>query len=143
MRLAKPIREHLRAEFRVAVDHMAGAPDLPDKLYFFSALFGEANRALNREWDRELALLHLVLSTAHGTIMARLSQSNPPGAALPGIPEEVPQALTETAEALAELLEEPEQDSAKLFALLARVAEIAYTTTGNGFYLYVKGAINF
>jgi hypothetical protein len=141
MRLPDITREHLHTEFRIAADRMAATPDLLGKLYFFSAMFGEANRVLNRQWDDELALMHLVISAAHGTIMGRLSQPSPVGESMSGIPDELPDALTKIAADLADLLREPEQDSESLLSILSRLAVVAYSTTGNGYYLYLKGAI--
>jgi hypothetical protein len=57
------------------------------------------------------------------------------------VPQELPEALTKAAADLADLFEKPEQDAAKLHEVLARVAEVAYTATGNGYYLYLKGAV--
>jgi len=142
MRLPEPIREGLAREFRFAADRMAATTDLSSKLYFFSALFGEANRAMNRHWDAELALMHLVCSAAHGEMTGRLSQPGPLGSDLSGVPNELPDALTTVTNEIAVLFEQPEQDSVKLHGLLSRLAEIAYTATGNGYYLYLKGAVS-
>jgi len=138
MRLPEPIRERLQTEFRFAADSMAATPDLAKKLFFFSALYGEANRALNEHWDTQLALVHLVLVSAHRDIFGRISQ--PP--LLSGeVPQELPEALTKVAADLAELFQDSKQDMARLYEVLARVAEVAYTATGNGYYLYLKGAV--
>jgi len=138
MQLPESIRERLRNEFRFAVDSMAAAPDLAKKLFFFSALYGEANRSLNEHWDTELALVHLVLVSAHRDISGRISQPPP----LSGeVPQELPEALTKAAADLVELFEDSKQDTAKLYEVLARIAEVAYTATGNGNYLYLKGAV--
>ena len=141
MQLPKPIREHLHGEFRFAVDRMAATPDLFGKLYFFSGLFGEVNRAMNQHWDAELGLIHFVLSKAHAEISVRISQPPPLGADLSALPQELPEALTKAARELTELFEGSEQDTAKIHEVLARIAEVAYTATGNGYYLYLKGAI--
>ena len=138
MRLPEPIRERLQTEFRFAADSMAATPDLAKKLFFFSALYGEANRSLNEHWDTELALVHLVLVSAHRDIFGRISQ--PP--LLSGeVPQELPEALTKVAGDLAELFQDSKQDTVRLYEVLARVAEVAYTATGNGYYLYLKGAL--
>ena len=138
MQLPEPIRERVQAEFRFAADSMAAAPDLPGKLYFFSAFFGEVNRSMNQHWDAELALLHLVLVSAHREVLGRISQ---PGPLSGDVPQELPGALTEVAADLAQLFESPEQDTTRLHEVLARLAEVAYTATGNGYYLYLKGAV--
>lgn len=138
MQLPKPIRQRIHDEFRFAADRMASAPDLAGELYFFSALFGEVNRSMNQHWDAELALLHLVLVSAHREVMGRISQ---PGLLSGDVPQELARVLSEVAAELAELFESPEQDTGRLHKVLARVAEAAYTATGNGYYLYLKGAV--
>jgi hypothetical protein len=140
MQLPESIRKHLYGEFRFAVDKMAETPDLVGKLYFFSALFGEANRAMNQHWDAELGLIHFVLSKAHADMLVRFSQP-PLGLGPMAWPQELPEALTKAARELTELFEGSEQDAAKIHQVLARIAEIAYTVSGNGYYLYLKGAI--
>ena len=138
MNVPEPIRERLHSEFVFAANSMAATSDLSEKLYFFSALFGEVNRAMNQHWDAELALIHLVLIGAHRETLGRISQ---PGPLSVNVPKELPDALTDVAADLVQLFEGPEQDSAKIHELVTRVAEIAYTATGNGYYLYLKGAI--
>jgi len=117
---------------------MAATPVLAKKLFLFSAFFGEVNRAMNQHWDAELALAHLVLVSAHRDMLGRIGQPPPLSE---DVPQELPEALTEVAADLADLFEKPEQDTVKLHEVLARVAEVAYTATGNGYYLYLKGAV--
>lgn len=138
MHLPETVRERLQAEFRFAADSMAATSDLSEKLYFFSALFGEVNRSMNQHWDAELALIHLVLIGAHRDMLGRISQ---PGPLSVNVPPKLPGALTDVAADLAQLFEGPVQDTTKIHELLTRVAEIAYTATGNGYYLYLKGAV--
>ena len=68
---------------------MADTHDLAAKLYFFSAFYGELNRALNQLWSPELGLAHLVLSKVHEQITGRVNMPTP-GA---GIPAGFPAAL--------------------------------------------------
>jgi hypothetical protein len=119
---------------------MAATPDLLGKLYFFSALFGEANRAMNQHWDAELGLIHFVLSKAHADMLVRLAQP-PLGLDPTAWPQELPEELTKAARELTALFELSEQDPAKIHEILTRIAEIAYTASGNGYYLYLKKAI--
>lgn len=139
MQLPKSVQQHLRKEYRFAADKVVEADRLRDKLYFFSALFGEANRALNQHWDAELALIHNVLQEAHKQINARvlsvLSRSEP----VVSIPPELPGAIDKVAQELADIFEMKEVDSTKLYEVLVRVAELSYVTSGNGYYLYLKG----
>ena len=63
-----------------------------------------------------------------------------PGPLNEDVPRELPDALMKTALEFAELFESPEQDEAKLYEILGELAEIAYAVTGNGYYLYLRGA---
>jgi len=136
-KLPEALRARLADEFRFAAEKMADTHDLGAKLYFFSAFYGELNRALNQVWSPELGLAHLVLSKVHEQITGRVSIPTP-GAA---IPPEFPAALDRVANELAELFGGRQIDDARLYQLLARAAELGYVSTGNGYYLYLKGQI--
>jgi len=127
----------LANEFRFAADKMAESPDLVTKLYFFSAFFGELNRAFNQLWGPELGLTHLVLQDVHEKINRRV---NVPAVGTK-IPNELPGALDQLANDLAALFESKQIDDARLHQVLARAAELSYVVTGNGYYLYLKGQI--
>ena len=137
MALPKALQERLANAFRFAADKMADVPDLGMKLYFFSVFFGELNRAFNQSWSRELGLAHLVLRDVHEKINARAHVPTPGT----GIPPGFPGALDSVANELAELFEAKRIDDAQLYQILARAAELGYVATGNGYYLYLKGAI--
>ena len=71
MKLPDAIRRRLAQEYKYAATRMQKSPNPIDKLYFFSVFYGEANRALNWSWDRDLALAHMVLKTATEQINSR------------------------------------------------------------------------
>lgn len=135
--LPETVKARLASEFRFAADRMAGTPDLGEKLYLFSAFFGEVNRALNQFWTPELGLAHLVLREVHQLITGRLSMPTPGTA----VPPELPEALDRVAAGMATLFESERIDEVKLYQLLSRAAELGYVATGNGYYLYLKGQI--
>jgi hypothetical protein len=136
-RLPEALRARLAKEFRFAATKMVDAPDLAAKLYFFSAFFGELNRAFNQLWSPELGLAHSVLKDMHQQITGRLSMLIPGT----GIPPELPGALDRIADELATLFGSKQIDDAQLCQILARAAELGYVATGNGYYLYLKGQI--
>jgi hypothetical protein len=135
--LPEVVRGRIASEFRFAAETMAATPDLGEKLYIFSAFFGELNRALNQFWTPELGLAHLVLREVHQLINGRLSMPTPGTR----IPPELPEALDRVAAGLATIFESERIDEVKLYQLLARAAELGYVATGNGYYLYLKGQI--
>ena len=141
MPLPNDIRQQLADEFRYVAEQMAQAPDLPTKLYFFSAFFGEAQRVLNRSWDRDLALLHLVTQTAYQALNHRVQQIASGADRVVGIPPDVSPALDQVVADLANIFAATEPDVTRLQEVLGRVAELAYVTNGNGHYLWLKGLI--
>ncbi len=135
LKLPKPISQRLAKEFRYAADEISKAQDLQTKLYYLSVFFGETNRALNLNWDRELVLLHMVVRSAHQDFSA----PHPPPIT---ISEELINALTSVVDDLAGLFQLPDIDTGKLHRVLAELAALSYVTTGNGYYLLKKGDIS-
>ena len=140
MQLSKDLHDRLAAEFRFAADKMGESEDPRRKLYFFSAFYGEIGRILNWTWDRDLALMHMVLQNTYQQIHAR-TQLSATGAdraiRLSGVFYE---ALTMAANDLAEYVEKEDGDQ-DLRQLLGRFSELSYFTTGNGQYLFEKGVL--
>jgi hypothetical protein len=141
MQLNETVRQRLAQEYKFAADRIREVPDLPSKMYFFSVFHGEANRALNIAWNSNIALLHMVLQSAYETINGRLKSPVVLESNLLGIPKGFVEALTELSTELADLFQSRAIDQEKLHQLLVRLAELTYVTTGNGYYLYLRGAI--
>lgn len=139
MSLPREIRERLAKEFRFVAQKIEEAPDIPAKLYFFSALYGEAGRALNLAWDDQLALIHLVCQATYERLNGRVQLVASGADRVVGIPNGIPEALPEIARALAGLFDATELDTQGLQTTLSRLATIGFATTGNGAYLYIKG----
>ena len=62
--LREEYRQRLVQEYRYAATKMQESPQPAKKHYYFSVLFGESQRILNWEWDRDLSLVYM---TAHYT----------------------------------------------------------------------------
>lgn len=135
--LPKALHKRLASEFRFAAHKMAESPDLPVKIYFFSAFYGELHRLLNQSWSPDLALAHTVLKDTHQQIQGRLNMPTPGT----GIPVGFTDALDQLANQLAETFDGRPIDEGQLERVLARAAELGYVLTGNGYYLYLKGEI--
>ena len=136
--MRKEFRQRIAKEYRYAATMMQQSEPLGQKLFYFSVLFGEAQRILNWEWNRDLALIHTVSQQAYGQI---LSTTQPQvGMLLP--PPIVFDGLTQATSDLAAYFEGPKDDQKKLCQILGYVAELAYLAGGNGIYLFGKGAIN-
>ena len=138
--LPEQVKSRLAHEFRIAADSVAQSGDLATKLYFLSIFHGEPQRQLNIHWDPDLNLLFMIVRVALQQI-----QGHPPLPATPGAQDGLPvgflQALDAVSEELASVFEADEIDVARFYAILARIAELGYVVTGNGYYLYLKGMI--
>ena len=142
--MRKEYRQRLAREYRYAVTKMQETQQPAKKLFYFSVLFGEAQRMLNLEWNSELALIYTVAQHAHTQINTTILA--------PGLGQVLPidwimvyEKLTRAADGLATYYEMAENDASKegMYQTLARLAEIAYMVSGNGSYLYEKGLIKF
>ena len=138
MQLREDIHQTLASEFVFAAQQMDDAASFKTKLFFFSAFYGALNRALNLTWSDELALMHLVMSSAHQQITSMVTAATA-GQELVGVSEDFSEALTHTCTEIATIFVADQIDIATLYPLLARIAKLAYATTGNGRYLYLKG----
>lgn len=137
--LREELRQRLAKEGRYAVTKMQEETQPAKKLFYFSVFFGEAQRILNWEWNRDLALIHMVTQHVHTQINTTMQ--------MPTLMQMAPWAivydkLTQVASDLAAYFEKTENDGSgeELCQILGRFAEIAYVVSGNGSYLYEKGS---
>ena len=140
--MREEFRQHLAKEYRYAATKMQESPEPVKKLYYFSVLFGEAQRVLNWEWYRDLALIYLISQDTYGHVNNLIMQP----VMLSVLPIDVSAVITALTQATADLatyLEQTEDNAEKLHQILGRFAEISYAVTGNGSYLYEKGLIKF
>jgi len=138
--LREEFRQRLADEYRLAATKMREAKQPARKLFYFSVCFGEAQRVLNWEWDRDLALIYTVAQHVHTQINGAGQLSNV--AVLPIDWAIVYEKLTEATSDLAACFEKSGDDNREeMYEILGRLAEIAYAISGNGSYLYEKGLI--
>ena len=144
MLLREELRQRLAKDYSYAVTKMQEETQPAKKLFYFSVLFSEAQRVLNWEWNRDLALIYTVTQHVHTQINNTMQ--------VPGLGQTLPidwttvfDKLTQVASDLAAYLEKTENEDSgeELCQILGRLAEIAYAVSGNGSYLYEKGLIKF
>ena len=139
MKLPEQHRIALADEIAYVLKQMASERNPRAQLYLFSGIHGEAGRILNYFWDAELGLLHHLLQAVHGSANSRFQAMEKNRDVGVGIPETFMEALIEAAADLEKALRLNQDD--KVLGISARFAELTYLTTGNGYYLYRKGAI--
>lgn len=134
MKLSKNMQKVLIDETRFAIRRMKDTKEASMKLYFFSAVYGAVFRVFNIEFDPELLFIHQVLNYAYGTINARvtaLSQGQERGVAIPG-------GLFDKLEEALEVMATNIEENKETYPALQTIVRLAYSTTGNGYYLYLK-----
>ena len=134
MKISASMKKVLLDEIEYALTKMKSNPEPSKKLFYFSAIYGCAMRIINIEFDPELAFIHHVTNLAYGQINAAIVAAGKP-AAIVTIPEKVFEKL-ETA--IGELKTKIEKNE-KTYTVLEKIANIGYSTTGNGYYQYLKG----
>ena len=136
MHLSASNQEALVKEIRTVADYMGKANNAQEKMYFFSAVFGIANRLMNLEFDPELGFLHHVTQAAYTTINTHLAVAAQ-GQSVATFPPPVFDKLQEALSDLAKYIEEGKQT----YPILERISNLAYSTSGNGYYLFLKGSL--
>jgi hypothetical protein len=136
MELSTNSKNVLVKEIRTAAEYMGKANSVQQKMYFFSAVFGIANRLMNLEFDSELGFIHHVTNAAYNNINTNLVLMSQ-GQAVPTIPAPVFDKLQRSLYDLAGYIEEGKPT----YPVLERISNLAYSTSGNGYYLFLKGLL--
>lgn len=137
MNLSVKMKAELINEIRFVTEQMKKTSIATEKLYFFSAVYGVAQRILNFEYDPELAFLHQVSVMVYNAINARIGATSK----MQETPVSVPKNLFEKLEESIEKIAFGIENDSKIYLQLEKMANLAYSTTGNGYYLYLKGML--
>lgn len=135
MRISDDFRRRLAETFLDAARRMEGERSALGKLYWFSAGYNMAQRIMNLEYDADLLLLFQICQTAHQNLQGRLAALSAGPELGAGLPTNVFTLLEKLTAELGEAI----RSNADLTPLLRRVAELGYSATGNGFYLWSIG----
>lgn len=136
MNLSKHMQQVFTNEIRTATDHMRKVSTPAEKLFFMSAVHGAAFRIMNIEYDTELAFIHYVTDAAYAMMNVNLALVRQGG--VNTFPTDVFEKLENDLEKLADRVTQKESTH----PILESISNLAYSTTGNGYYLYLKGVIN-
>ena len=132
------LREHIINEFRFAAVQIAGASRSLERVYYWSATFGALLRAYNIDFDPELVYAHQILNTVHAQLQGRLAAITAGDAVVP-LSDELWQKLSLDIVELADCWEK----GRPIDGVLRHITLLGYATTGNGYYLYLKGKLTF
>ena len=137
MNLSPDMQKRFTDEVHFVVKSMKDTNTPAEKLYFFSAGYAMAQRIINLEYEPELAFIQQVLQLVYNMVNARLLAMSMRQEAGVSIPDGLFSSLEE---ALEEMVDRIEQ-GVETYPALQRIVNLAYSTTGNGYYLYLKGLL--
>ena len=137
MNLSPDMQKRFTDEVNFVIKNMKNTDNPAEKLYFFSAGYAMAQRIINLEYEPELNFIQQVLQLAYNMVNARLTAVSSGQERGISIPDDLFISLEE---ALEEMVDRIEQ-GAETYPALQRIVNLAYSTTGNGYYLYLKGMI--
>ena len=137
MNLSADMKKRLLDEIAQVAGRMKGYESPVQKLYFFSGVYGMARHIANLEYHPELIFMEQVMQLAYGMINARLTAMAARQEAGVTMPPGLFSSLEKTLEELAEAIEQ----GTEVCPALQKMVNLAYSTTGNGYYLYLKGVL--
>jgi len=137
MKIPENLKGHAVKEFRLAIAKLKEQIPFDERLYYYSALFGEIYRVMNIECTPELVFLHHVLNTVHSAFQARLQAMTRNAERPVTLEDSMIEALVSLSESLLDRMV-ADQDSTDI---CLRLVNLAYATSGNGYYLYKKGEL--
>jgi|WetSurMetagenome_2_1015567.scaffolds.fasta_scaffold471525_2 hypothetical protein len=137
MKLSPNMKNEFVKEIDYVIDRMKATNSATEKLYYFSATFGIAQRIINFEYDPELVFIHQVLQFVFNTVNIRIGSMSKGLEAPILVPDSIFDKLEES---LSELGKQIGQGK-KTYEQLEKMVSLAYSTTGNGYYLYQKGML--
>jgi hypothetical protein len=115
------------------------AETIDDKLYFFSSSFGVINRVMNFHYDPLLIFMHQALANAHANITKRMNSPRKPDVLSTSIPDIMFDSLFSYLDLLIAAFKKKDEDEIR--RILEKYSVLTYATSGNGFYLFLKGKI--
>ena len=137
MNISENGKKELISEISFVLKNMKNTKNTSEKMFFFSAVYAMAQRIMNFEYDSELLFLYQVLQLAYQTINARVTTIQSGAEVAVNIPENLFTNLENYLQELSEVIE----DNKSTCPVLQKIINLSYVTTGNGYYLYLKGML--
>ncbi len=137
MKISKTMTGRFIEELRYVSKQMQGTENIEEKLYYFSAVFGAAQRIVNFEFDPEMLFINQVTQLAHNQIQQRLVLVKSGQQPSLGLSDNLFDVLRNIVDEMASRIEKGETTH----PILEKMMTLSYSTTGNGYYLFQKGEL--
>ena len=137
MKLSKENKKILNDEFEFVIKKMENGEDPDQMLYYFTGIYTMIQRIINLEFDEELLFTHFVLDNVYKDIIDRI-RALKSGQTVVQFHEEFGAKLIE----FVKELKAGFYNSKQRLEILNKLVTLAYSTSGNGYYLTQKGMID-
>jgi len=136
MNISSQNKSLILKEIDFVLEKMAMTKDPLQRLYYFSGVHAVIQRVFNIEYDKDLVFTHMLLNDTYKALMGRLQ---PEQTSMIPLREEQFDRLEQLVQELAKNI----KSNKKLYDTLREFSVLAYSTTGNGHYLFEKGQLEF
>jgi len=126
-------------EFNETKGLIKESKNIEDKLYFFSSSFGIINRVMNFHYEPILIFIHQALANVHANISKRMNAPHNPDVVSTSVPDIMFDSLFSYFDLLVDAFKN--KDENEIRGILEKFAVLTYATSGNGFYLFLKGKL--
>ncbi len=137
MKLSTSMKELMIKEMEFASKSMKASSNVAEKMFYFSAVYGAVGRVLNFEYEPELSFIHQTVQLAYNQVNTRVLSVMAKQDLAVGLPEGLFERLEEGVDQLIALVKK----GAHSYPALEYISHVAFSTTGNGYYLYLRGAL--
>ena len=134
LHISSEYKQILLQEFKFVTERMSKARDPMEMMYFFSGLYSMTNRIINIEYDSDLAFIDMVLTVVYRHIKPTVDAMFA-GDKTILLPDDYFERLIQYVHELAREIER----TGSYYQPLRKIANLAYMSTGNGYYLMQKG----
>lgn len=137
MKFSKENKKILNDEFEFVIKKMEDAENPDQMLYYYTGIYTMIQRLLNLEFSEELLFTYFIVEKVYADIMNRI-QALKSGQTVVLFHEDFGVKLIE----YVKKLKAGFYNSKQRIEILNKMVTLAYSTSGNGFYLTQKGMID-
>lgn len=134
MNISKNAKKILNSEFDITLKKMIESNSPDEIMYYFTAFYNVINRVYNIEFSEDLLFANFIMENAYNNIIQRMGLVKAGNSSVVGFHKNFGSAFIKIIEEIRNNFFNKE----KRIEALQKLVLLAFTTTGNGFYLSQK-----
>ncbi len=139
MELSERYRDIIAEELTIIGRQMNDEPDILRKLFYFSGSYGLMQRVFNLEYHSEVVLMFTILHEAYKLINTNITNTVKGQEAVIQVPVTLLDKLANQTIKLGEAI----KNDTDIISVLSSISAIGFVSTGNGYYLYKIGKLEY